>query len=227
MPMWSPMRSPWGPMRASGAPTAQDLSPNRRTLASYHWRRRAFQVVRASLDQSVCAHHWRRRASRVNARIIGGCLLAHHGPMLTIQMNLRPALNKLVMYVLFLAPPCHTVCKSKIWMATGNGLQIRSLFRPLQSLHADKSRSACLWNCDVIARSRESFDHHCDVSIVTSSFVYSRLKTFFIATARVVKDAADYTGCENDTASCVSTLDHVAAYPASPILGSVDSTNLP
>ena len=144
MPMRSPMRSPWGPMRASGAPTAQDLSPNRRTLASHHWRRRAFQVVRASLDQSVCAHHWRRRASRVNARIVGGCLLAHHGPMLTIQMNLRPALNKLVMYVLFLAPPCHTVCKSKIWMATGNGLQIRSLFRPLQSLHADKSRSACL-----------------------------------------------------------------------------------
>ena len=76
-------------------------------------------------------------------------------------------------------------------------------------------------------RSRESFDHHCDVSIVTSSSVYSRLKTFFIATARVAKDAADYTGCENDTASCVSTLDHVAAYPASPILGSVDSTNLP
>ena len=99
MPMRSPMRSPWGPMRASGAPTAQDLSPNRRTLASHHWRRRAFQVVRASLDQSVCAHHWRRRASRVNARIVGGCLLAHHGPMLTIQMNLRPALNKLVMYV--------------------------------------------------------------------------------------------------------------------------------
>ena len=226
MPMRSAMRSPWGPMRASGAPTEQDLSPNRRTLASHHWRRRAFQVVHASLDQSVCAHHWRRRASRVNARIVGGCLLAHHGPMLTIQMNLRPALNKLVMYVLFLAPPCHTVCKSKIWMATGNGLQIRSLFTPLQSLHADKSRSACLWNCDVIARSLESFDHHCDVYIVTSSFVYSRRKHFSKLQHELSRT--------RPTTLVVRTILPVAFPrsttwpPTSPrLLGSVDSTNLP